>query len=376
MKNIFIAPIVVVFLLASTACTLRQNTTSGSVDTLSSEYDVHALAERTAQALSQHYTAHATLSIEKADEPSGGFGFALEQELLRNGYIITPSAPRIQYTVGMLQDTEGLFMPKAFVRMRLPNGDYFSFADNVSLSVHTDSFSPKEEEPSLPDFMPIADSAPAPTPTPTPAMPPSAPSPVTSKDLPPTSPVQSTPIPPAYTASAPTSAYTPTYPVRRYGSAAQVAKRNNIAVADFCAWNGLQPTEMLSKGYEVYLEEPTHPVAKTHTATNTAWNNTVPPSVPAVSLQESANVFLPALDTHWEIQPGALRAQVSAWAARAGYQLVWKADNDFIMESSAQFQGDFLDAVKELFLGMQATGNHALRVTVYQGNKVLEITEG
>lgn len=76
----------------------------------------------------------------------------------------------------------------------------------------------------------------------------------------------------------------------------------------------------------------------------------------------------------WIINPGLLRGQLEAWSARAGYQLVWEAKNDFEMFSQASFEADYIGAVTGLFSGMHAQGN-PLRVTVYQGNRVLKVTE-
>ncbi len=76
----------------------------------------------------------------------------------------------------------------------------------------------------------------------------------------------------------------------------------------------------------------------------------------------------------WTISPGLLRGQMEGWASRAGYQLVWEAKNDFEMSSQATFQGDYLASVKTLFTAMHDQGN-PLRATVYQGNKVLKVTE-
>lgn len=77
----------------------------------------------------------------------------------------------------------------------------------------------------------------------------------------------------------------------------------------------------------------------------------------------------------WTISPGLLRGQLESWSAQAGYQLVWKARNDFEMFSQAAFQGDFTGAVQKLFNGMHSQGSGLLRATIYQGNKVLEVTE-
>lgn len=69
-----------------------------------------------------------------------------------------------------------------------------------------------------------------------------------------------------------------------------------------------------------------------------------------------------------------LREQLTDWAARAGYGLVWNAHNDYELRGSATFQGEFIDAVKQFFAALQANGL-AMRVTIYQGNQVMEVSE-
>lgn len=77
----------------------------------------------------------------------------------------------------------------------------------------------------------------------------------------------------------------------------------------------------------------------------------------------------------WEIHKGEmLRGLMEGWAAIAGYSLIWNAQNDYEMRSSARFSGVFVDAVKNFFAALQANGL-ALRVTIYQGNKVMEVSE-
>ena len=76
----------------------------------------------------------------------------------------------------------------------------------------------------------------------------------------------------------------------------------------------------------------------------------------------------------WTINPGSLHAQLESWSFKAQYQLVWKAKHDFELETKANFSGDFVVAIKQLFAGLHR-GGHALRVTVYQGNNVIEVAE-
>jgi len=83
----------------------------------------------------------------------------------------------------------------------------------------------------------------------------------------------------------------------------------------------------------------------------------------------------PVLPTpKWDVAPGSLRSQLEHWAMRAHYQLIWKAQHDFDLEARAGFEGDFETAIKTLFAGLHRSG-HALRVTLYRGNNVLEVSE-
>lgn len=175
------------------------------------------------------------------------------------------------------------------------------------------------------------------------------------------------------------------YSVRTSATAAQIAKRNKIPMANFCRWNEVTPNQILPTGYRVHLQQPAQasvaiaspappiaqhvPVAPVASpAVVPAPQNDAKEEIPAPSLPETAPM------STWTITPGNLQAQVSAWSAQANYQLLWKTQNDFEMESHARFQGDFLDAIRQLFTGLQRSG-HALRVTLYQGNNVLEVSE-
>lgn len=76
----------------------------------------------------------------------------------------------------------------------------------------------------------------------------------------------------------------------------------------------------------------------------------------------------------WRINPGPLQEQLGKWCARSGYQVVWKAANDYIMESNAIFRDEFVGAVQRLFARMHQSGN-GLRVRIYPENEVLEVLE-
>ena len=77
----------------------------------------------------------------------------------------------------------------------------------------------------------------------------------------------------------------------------------------------------------------------------------------------------------WEIVKGEmLKAQLERWAVDAGYTLIWSAHNDYEMQSNSTFNGPFKDAVKAFFGALQSNG-HALRVTIFEGNNVMEVSE-
>lgn len=77
----------------------------------------------------------------------------------------------------------------------------------------------------------------------------------------------------------------------------------------------------------------------------------------------------------WEIVKGEmLKAQLERWATDAGYTLIWSAHNDYEMQSDSSFTGSFQAAVKAFFGALQS-GGHALRVTIFEGNRVMEVSE-
>lgn len=187
-----------------------------------------------------------------------------------------------------------------------------------------------------------------------------------------------------------------TFSVKNTAEASVLAKRNKLATDDFCRWNQVNPDSLLVKGTQVYLEEPFPPtrVVPGEAARSVSVPAaTASPSVaaplpvstvttqPAAALDADSQRTVPVsqgdgfpdLSKGWALEPGSLRVQVAAWCARGGYQLVWKAGHDYGMESHAHFQGEFIDAVKQLFAGLQQSGL-GLRVTLYN-NKVMEVTE-
>lgn len=96
-----------------------------------------------------------------------------------------------------------------------------------------------------------------------------------------------------------------------------------------------------------------------------------PPAVIETVSVSAEPVSLPS----WQVERGRmLREQMENWAAQAPYTLIWSAQNDYEMQSSATFSGVFIEAVKNLFAALASNGV-ALRVTIYQGNNVMEVSE-
>lgn len=83
---------------------------------------------------------------------------------------------------------------------------------------------------------------------------------------------------------------------------------------------------------------------------------------------------IPYQGASWSIAPGALSAQLQSWCAAEGYQLIWKVRHDFNMSAHAVFHGTFREALRDLFKGLERSG-HRLRVTVHEGNRVVEVVE-
>lgn len=130
---------------------------------------------------------------------------------------------------------------------------------------------------------------------------------------------------------------------------------------------------------------PTAPVAESRGGVSPA-SSPVPASTPSgdtaavpASLPADAEIIPvgnPVEDARtWGIVKGEmLKAQLERWAADAGYTLIWSAHNDYEMQSNSSFTGSFQAAVKAFFGALQS-GGHALRVTIYEGNHVMEVSE-
>jgi len=74
----------------------------------------------------------------------------------------------------------------------------------------------------------------------------------------------------------------------------------------------------------------------------------------------------------WELKPGSLKKQLTKWAERAGYSVVWNSKHDYRISADATFEGDFTQAVTDT---VEAFYRNGARITadIYRKNKVLYI---
>jgi Toxin co-regulated pilus biosynthesis protein Q len=98
----------------------------------------------------------------------------------------------------------------------------------------------------------------------------------------------------------------------------------------------------------------------------------------ATPVEIKANLGTPKEPTIWSLEPAEKRLSVAMtrWAQQAGWQLVWEADRDFLIESNLHLSGDFLKSVGMVMQSLadtdyplQAKANSAtltLRINRYQ----------
>jgi len=388
------------------------------------------LAKAAADNLAERYPPGSTsVSLARVKTP---FGNALESALREKGFAVSfdGRGMAVGYTLDMFQ---GQTPPACYLRVRTSDGDSFGTVRVVGVATplqagNLASSAMSVESKDLPH----------------------EPAPV--EDLPVTPPVASTlpvqPVQPhpermmpssgAGGQSPPEAARGDGVPVRSKATAARIAKRNRIQVADFCRWNAVSPETVLEAGRLVHLREPAamantepvaQPVARTaerpakplassqpapapspapvpvpvsevkpgaHTpapapakatvpagtsagtppAVQAALAELAPPSAGAAE-KESPEVAVepaPVKVMEWAVEPGGVKRQMEEWAVRAKYRLIWRSKRDYVLETPARFGGSYEEAVKDLFTGLQR-GGHALRVTIYQGNNVVEVAE-
>ena len=80
--------------------------------------------------------------------------------------------------------------------------------------------------------------------------------------------------------------------------------------------------------------------------------------------------------TRWAVNAawhGTLREVLEAWTARGGWTLVWKAADEYALSADAQFEGDLLEAVDQLFSSPAV--RRLLVASAYTANRYLVIED-
>lgn len=417
-----ISALLIYCLFAVGGCALHKSD-SGSFDALSASYsgDARILAERTAEELSRrHAPAHTSLALERAP---GVFGDVLEQKLRADGFALASSGVGgvgglgVSYKLDVLE-AEGAPM-LGYAQVACSDGQIFSFTREIFKGTEPPFSSPAQEDHPLesrplPERAPIHAEAQAAAAQALPVNPEPVPgvkvypvrraaaaasvarrNGVLIKDFclwnqvgPNATLPRGTPVylsePPvsviAVASAVPTPADIPeerlapqsatlapmpdpvTLPGRAQTSPAlTLEKPRPGAPVPYTPVAVRMPAAQIPQPAVTPIAEP--PVA-----------DPVPVAPSSGAIQPVAATVIEAVPV-WEIHKGAmLRNLMEGWAAIAGYSLIWNAQTDYEMRSSATFSGVFVDAVKNFFGALQANGL-ALRVTIYQGNKVMEVSE-
>lgn len=406
MKNITL----LLCLLCAAGCVMHRSA-PGSFDGLSAAYsgDARILAERTAEELGRrHAPAHTTVALDRAP---GIFGDVLEQKLRANGFALGSSGLGVSYRLDVL-DAEGS-PTLGYVRVACTDGQIFSFTREVFKGTEAPLSAPARpvrEERQL-ESRPLPESLPQPAPANTLA--PSVRKYTVKKtgtaaavarrcgipvrdfcrwnqvgsnavlekgyevylSEPPAGliPVAATVPVPAGTSEEPSAATTPapmpepvSLPSRAQTSPA--LRLEKPQPGEPVAYTPVAVSMPAAQTPKLAVT----PIAEAPVAVSAS---TPAPSTSSSSMPVAAIEAVPVPKALWEIQKGSmLRVQMEGWAAVAGYSLIWNAQNDYEMRSYATFSGEFIDAVKNFFAALQANGL-ALRVTIYQGNKVMEVSE-
>lgn len=376
----------------------------GSFDGLSAAYsgDARILAERTAEELGRrHAPAHTTVALDRAP---GMFGDVLEQKLRADGFALGSSGLGVSYRLDVL-DAEGS-PTLGYVRVACTDGQLFSFTREIFKGTEAPLSTPARpvrEERQL-ESRPLPESFPQPAPTNTLA--PSVRKYTVKKtgtaaavarrcgipvrdfcrwnqvgsnavlekgyevylSEPPAGliPVAATVPVPAGASEEPSAATTPA-PMPE-----PVSLPSRAQTSPALRLEKPQPGEPVAYTPVAVSMPAAQPIAEAPVAVSAS---TPAPSTSSSSMPVAAIEAVPVPKALWEIQKGSmLRGQMEGWAAVAGYSLIWNAQNDYEMRSYATFSGEFIDAVKNFFAALQANGL-ALRVTIYQGNKVMEVSE-
>ena len=405
--------VLILCLLCASGCVMHKSG-PGSFDGLSETYaaDAQAFAAQTAEELSRrHAPAHTSVALDRAP---GVFGDVLEQKLRADGFALGSSGLGVSYRLDTLE-TDGTPM-RGYVQVACSDGQMFSFTREVFKGTEPPFSTPVPEEHPL-ETRPLPERAPMatlPDQASAAAMPAATPgvkvypvrrtataavvarrSGVPVKDFcrwnqvtPTTTLAKGSPVylsePPAgiipVASSVPSPADVPEdQPAPQAATSAPmpdpVSLPSRAQTSPALTLGKPKPSEPVAYA-PVAVNMPTAPSPET-SAPVTEPPVAPAPSTPTVSSEAPTPVAATAIEAVpvWEIHKGEmLRGLMEGWAAIAGYSLIWNAQNDYEMRSSATFSGVFVDAVKNFFAALQANGL-ALRVTIYQGNKVMEVSE-
>ena len=352
------------FFLSGCLPFLKASSNPGAYDGVSAVYPeaTQPLADEAAKRLGAGFPSRKTFTVNTGTE----FGQALEGALLRDGFQVAPQGTPVRYNVDMLQDA---VPPAAYVSLFVPEG---TGQDGLGIS-HTYT---------LDSLLRV---------------PPPAAGAAGNNYLLEASPDklmagQSTDVTftlkkagrPVSGGFKPHFERHPNFPNLR--DIVRTLDKNGCITV-----RGLWPAKPEQSYLRMVLDPETHvdaavtvvdkqsitvaelPPLKTAPVAPVVVTAPAPAVVPTLPALPEAAAPLPQ-GTEWRIAPGLLRGQLAAWSGRAGYQLVWKAGYDFDMESQTVFRGDFIEAVKRLFMRMHEHGN-LLRATIYQDNRVLEVKE-
>lgn len=371
-------------LLASLAGCVQHRVQDGlalpAYDGVSQDYpdDGQALANQAADALAQKYPpGGTTLALVQTDTY---FGSDFEDALRNRGFAVsapaTPESPGIlvAYTLDIVQET----VPSVCY-LQVTTSDGLGFGTTRRLGAKStrqapaplDEPFPAQQSPpaAAPESYTLPDAAPqALAPSPGQPQPASGQAPV----LPPAAPAPESGQAPVVAASAPAPVSVPTItpqpaeplPLSSMPPAPPVATTNASAVGLGTQSQSPYLHKEAPASFPELTPSPAAQASASSPSTPTPEPVPVPPEAPPPA--EPAET--------WGIEPGSLLTQLEDWTSRAQYKLIWKAKHDYEMSAASQFHCDFVEAVKKLFRGLHNSG-HALRVTVYQGNNVLEVAE-
>lgn len=384
MKRLFVISLLGC-LICITGCATRALQVGGvtTYDGLSGSCQVEALAANTALELARRYPPGRT-SLALVTVP-GQFGEQLETSLRGHGFTLTgPDGPgvRVGYVLDTVQEEA---VPTGYLQVMTSDGQRFGFVERLI-----------EASPVPPSAVSVADAEPLP-PSALPVATPLTESPMPMASAPPASSMASTLPTVEAMPSGERFSVDQTYPVRKTASAAEIARRNGVSVRDFCAWNGLTQSATVSKGQRVLLQQPRQravaatagasPASSAVSATSSPVTAAALSDLSAVATAPMTEPVTPAPDElvvasaqsssgeeAWSLRPAPLNNQLGLWAERAGYQLVWQAENDYLVEFHASFRGTFVGALQQLFSALHKQGV-PLRVTLYEENTIIKVTE-